>query len=132
VKFIRGHLSPRAGWQRGARNSKWKGGRKHTLGYVKLRRRDHPAADCQGYVMEHRLVMEQRIGRLLTSREVVHHVNGQKDDNVPENLWLFADDPSHRSWHAMLEHGHDLRVFMPAVPIAAARCFLHETCGGWA
>ena len=55
-------------------------------GYVLIYQPDHPKATRSGYMMEHRLVMEGILGRSLTSDEVVHHRNGNKLDNRPENL----------------------------------------------
>lgn len=59
-------------------------------GYVKLRLPDHPCADKQGRVYEHRLVMEILLGRRLYDNENVHHRNGVRNDNRPENLELWT------------------------------------------
>lgn len=39
---------------------------------------DRPNATKHGYVLEHRIVVENNLGRLLDKSEIVHHVNGDK------------------------------------------------------
>lgn len=56
-------------------------------GYVRLLMPEHPANIC-GYVYEHRLVLEIKLGRYLQSWETVHHINEVKTDNREENLFL--------------------------------------------
>lgn len=69
-----------------------KGGRVfHSAGYVMIREPEHPRSRSNnGYVFEHILVMEQALGRYLHHSESVHHLNGVRDDNRPENLELWV------------------------------------------
>lgn len=72
-------------------HGRWKGGRvKTTAGYISLWiDANHPfacMAGSTGYVLEHRLVMAEFLGRPLRPDETVHHLNGAKGDNRLENL----------------------------------------------
>ena len=84
---------------RGPDANHWQGGRVRVKGYVLVKRPDHPNAWQNGYIPEHRLIVSEQIGRPLRKGEVVHHKNGQKDDNRPENLEL-TDWSEHRALHA--------------------------------
>jgi hypothetical protein len=83
--------------QTGVKNDNWKGGRTRLSGYVAIKAEDHPRGrgGNRGYVMEHILVIEKHIGRYLVwqgrqhpDNEIVHHINGIRDDNRFENLVL--------------------------------------------
>lgn len=46
-------------------------------------------ANGHQWMLEHRYVMQQILGRPLGKKENVHHINGKRDDNRPENLELW-------------------------------------------
>ena len=100
----------------GLKNPNWRGGVKHNSdGYILIKKPDHPRADLEGYVMEHRLVMEAKLGRALTRDEVVHHVDGNRANNAPENLILFGSHRVHRLYHARKRNDIIDPVFAGAV-----------------
>ena len=55
-------------------------------GYLRIYYPSHPDAHKSGTMLVHRLVAEQKYGRRIMKNEHVHHINGIKDDNRPENL----------------------------------------------
>lgn len=78
--------------RQGDKHHVWKGGKNTNIrGYVEIHVPSHPNCTASGYVREHRLVMEKILGRYLESYEQVHHKNGIKDDNRPENLELISN-----------------------------------------
>ena len=64
-------------------------------GYVLIFNPEHPNANSGNRIFEHRLVMEKKLGRYLESNEIVHHLNGIKNDNRPENLYLVRSAKEH-------------------------------------
>ena len=79
----------------GEDNPAWNGGRILRGGYVFVRRPNHPNANCNGYVEEHRLVVEEHLGRYLLPREVVHHIDGNRSNNDIANLEVFESNGVH-------------------------------------
>lgn len=81
----------------GHKHWNWKGGRKLIDGYVYVYQPNHPRRDKKGYVCEHRLVMEKKVGRYLDKTEVVHHIDGSRSNNKIENLVLCKSDSEHNA-----------------------------------
>jgi len=91
--------------RQGERHPNWKGGWQNWHGYVYIKLpQDNPyigMVNANGYVLEHRLVVAQRLGRDLIEGEIVHHHNGVRNDNRFCNLALTSR--SNHPHHTLLK-----------------------------
>lgn len=93
-------------------NPRWNGGRYEERGYVYVNAQNHPNKTRNGYIFEHRLVMEKSIGRYLDKDEHIHHLNGIKNDNRAENL-IIVNNKNHDRFsikHALEERIRKLEI----------------------
>jgi len=86
----------RRGPKSGPEHTGWKGGlTTDKSGYILQYKPDHPDANSSGYVRQHRLVVEKKLGRFLLPTEVVHHKDGDPKNNHPDNLEVFESNGKH-------------------------------------
>lgn len=71
---------------------------------------DNYKKSYNGYMYEHRVVAEQKLGRSLNSEEVVHHLNHKRNDNDVDNLIIFASDADHKRFHACGEYSENAYI----------------------
>lgn len=88
--------------QKGKNHPSWKGGRYISSdGYVMIRKKNG-GKGWRGYQKEHIILVENSLGRKLKPKEVVHHIDGNKQNNDIANLWLTVGD-AHRNAHNSLQ-----------------------------
>jgi hypothetical protein len=89
--------------KKGINHPSWKGGRylAHD-GYWMVYTGGGNGVGWNSYKKEHVLVVEKNIGRPLEKKEVVHHIDGDKENNSLDNLWLTSHS-GHRNAHVSLQ-----------------------------
>lgn len=87
-------MGKKLGKRRGIKSSGWKGGKHYDRGYVVCSiQPDNPffcMTKTYNQIYEHRLVVAEHLGRPLTSKEVVHHIDGERSNNHIDNLVLMT------------------------------------------
>jgi len=79
---------------------KWKGGKyKDKFGYIRIYARNHPLCPTNGYMVQSHLVAEKYLKRHLTRGEVMHHIDENKSNDKPKNLYLFHSQGKHLQFH---------------------------------
>lgn len=72
---------------------------RETYDYIMVYMPSHHRAKVNGMVYEHILVAERKLGRMLKPKEVVHHEDEDKQNNNPDNLYVFKTDSDHIRYH---------------------------------
>jgi hypothetical protein len=99
LKIVTGKRSDELSDEELIQLAKGRGKYTDTYGYIRILQPAHHRADNKGYVGEHILVLENKLGRFLLDGEVPHHRDGNPGNNCPENLELFSSVDLHRSHH---------------------------------
>lgn len=102
-KLLKGRAKMYISGHNKAKNSRHlRGGHITAKGYIRILKPNHHLSDQNGYVYEHRLIAETILGRKLVKGETIHHKNGDKTDNRPENLAIFNGSGEHTRFHYSL------------------------------
>ncbi len=95
----RSGIERRKDWKRasGDKNGHWNGGIRMIKGYRHIYRPGHRLSRSDGWVAEHRLLMDDKI---LNKEQVVHHKDDNRLNNSINNLKVFKNNGEHRKYHS--------------------------------
>jgi len=103
----------------GKGNPNYKGSKNISNGYIRVSAPSHLQLQHlkpkHRYIGEHRLVVEQHLGRILTSAEHIHHIDGNKQNNLISNLKIVTKAEHNKEHHRVkdfLAKGGNPKVFV--------------------
>ncbi len=92
---------------------RWKGGKVNDgMGYIMILNHQNPRADKRGYVRRTKLVFEKQMNRLIGHDEIIHHINFNKSDDRPENLFVFENTSEHTIFHLLIQNNPFLKTWL--------------------
>jgi hypothetical protein len=98
--FPKKYLYEHKGRGENCQGHRWKGGRTiDSHGYVFIRSIGHPRVNKTGAVQEHILICEKVLGKYLPTLAAIHHVDGNRSNNVNKNLVICENNAYHQLLH---------------------------------
>jgi hypothetical protein len=89
--------------KKGNQHSQWKGGRSLKSNYWTVYAPEHPRVLNNNRVFEHILVAEKKYGRSISKGQPIHHIDFNRQNNDPNNLYLCESHMEHKNIHCRLE-----------------------------
>ncbi len=93
----------------------------HGYRLIKLGRQ-HRLSSPNGYAYEHRIIAEQMLGRILREGEIVHHKDGNRLNNDPDNLEICTNIAHHKHLHRIRDKGRRLPGEANSMVLCACGC----------
>jgi len=87
---------------KGSEHSGWKGGRGLKCGYWTIYYPGHPRTLNNGRVFEHIIILEKYIGRMISKKEPIHHIDFNRQNNEIKNLYLCKNNSEHQNVYKSL------------------------------